>query len=344
MDRRSGKRRSHRAGGARHVACRAHAQRGLRADPAARVGGGGRRCLGGARPGASGLLTLRARELIEGADVILYDRLIAPEALDHARPDAELLYVGKDGAAGKDLSVAQEQTIALMLERARAGRSVVRLKGGDPLLFGRGGEEAQALAAAKIGFEIVPGITAALGAGAYAGIPLTQRHLASAVALVTAHEDPSKEGSDIDWEALARFPGTLVLYMGVRRLDAAVGALIAGGRSGDEPAAIVEAATLPHQRTLRCALAQLPELARKASVRAPALTIIGAVAELADQLQWRAPGELPLAGLSIAVTRARAQASALAKRLRALGAEVIEAPAIAIRELALQPLDPAPYD
>lgn len=306
--------------------------------------GSGRVYLVGAGPGAPGLLTLRARELIEEADVILYDRLIPAGALDHARADAELLYVGKDGGAGQALSVAQEKTLALMLERARAGRSVVRLKGGDPLLFGRGGEEAQELVDAGIPYEIVPGITAALGAGAYAGIPLTHRSLASAVAMVTAHEDPEKEGGDLDWARIARFPGTLVLYMGVRRLDAAVAALLAGGRAPDEPAAIVEAATLPHQRTLRCSLAGLPEIARSASVRPPALTIIGPVAALADQLQWRAAGELPLAGLSVAVTRARAQASALARRLRELGAQVIEAPAITIRELAPEPLDPAPYD
>jgi uroporphyrinogen III methyltransferase/synthase len=304
----------------------------------------GRVYLVGAGPGAPELLTLRARELIAAADVILYDRLIPAGALTHARAHAELIYVGKDGSAGKGASVPQERTVALMLERARAGMAVVRLKGGDPLLFGRGGEEAQELQSAGIPFEIVPGITAALGAGAYAGIPLTHRKLASALALITAHEDPAKDQGELDWGALARFPGTLVLYMGVRRLDAVVAALLAGGRAPEEPAALVEAATLPRQRIVRCSLAQLPEAAQRAAVRAPALTIIGPVAALADELGWRAVSELPLAGISVAVTRARAQASSLARRLVELGAEVIEAPAIAIRALEPRPLDPSPYD
>ncbi len=173
----------------------------------------------GAGPGDPGLLTARALELIAAADVIVYDRLIPPGALDRARADAELIYVGKQGGGE---SAAQAEIERILLEHGRAGRSVVRLKGGDPFVFGRGGEEAEALAAAGIEFEVVPGVTAGVAAPAYAGIPVTHRDQASAVAFVTGHEDPSKAESALDWEALARFPGTVVIYMGVRRLRAVV--------------------------------------------------------------------------------------------------------------------------
>ncbi len=186
----------------------------------------GRVCIVGAGPGDPGLLTARALELIAAADVILYDRLIPPAALAGARADAELRYVGKEGGGA---SVPQERIEELMLARARAGAMVVRLKGGDPFVFGRGGEEALAVRAAGIPFEVVPGVTAAVAASAYAGIPVTHRDRASAVALVTAHEDPSKAESALDWEALAAFPGTLVFYMGVRELEAIAARLIAGG-------------------------------------------------------------------------------------------------------------------
>jgi uroporphyrinogen III methyltransferase/synthase len=293
----------------------------------------------GAGPGDPGLLTARALELIAAADTILYDRLIPASALDGARPDAELLYVGKEGGGP---AVPQEQTEALMVERARAGASVVRLKGGDPFVFGRGGEEALTLRAAGIPFEVVPGVTAAVGASAYAGIPVTHRGLASAVALITGHEDPAKDETAIDWPALAAFPGTLVLYMGVRRLPQIAAALIAAGRPGAEPAAVVEGGTLPTQRSVSGTLATIAETVRREQIRAPSITVIGPVAELAGQLSWLAPR--PLAGRSVAVTRARAQASELARRLGALGAQVREAPVISVRELPGEPLDPAPYD
>jgi uroporphyrinogen III methyltransferase/synthase len=293
----------------------------------------------GAGPGDPGLLTARALELIAAADTILYDRLIPASALDGARPDAELLYVGKEGGGP---AVPQEQTEALMVERARAGASVVRLKGGDPFVFGRGGEEALTLRAAGIPFEVVPGVTAAVGASAYAGIPVTHRGLASAVALITGHEDPAKDETAIDWPALAAFPGTLVLYMGVRRLPQIAAALIAAGRPGAEPAAVVEGGTLPTQRSVSGTLATIAETVRREQVRAPSITVIGPVAELAGQLSWLAPR--PLAGRSVAVTRARAQASELARRLGALGAQVREAPVISVRELPGEPLDPSPYD
>ncbi len=306
----------------------------------------GRVFLVGAGPGDPGLLTARALELIAQADTILYDRLIPSEALEGVRADAELLFVGKEGGGE---SVPQEQTEALMVERARAGKVVVRLKGGDPFVFGRGGEEALTLRAEGIPYEVVPGITAGVAATAYAGIPITHRGLASAVALITGHEDPDKEGTAIDWPALAAFPGTLVFYMGVRQLPHIATSLIEAGRPASEPAAIVERGTLPHQRTVTGTLATIAERAQAEGIRAPSITVVGAVTGLAAQLAWREP--LPLSGRTVAVTRARAQTSGLARRLRELGAEVVQAPVIRIQppidgEAGLQstPLDLSPYD
>jgi uroporphyrinogen III methyltransferase/synthase len=291
----------------------------------------GRVALVGAGPGDPGLLTARALELIAAADVILYDRLIPSGALAGARHDAERLYVGKEGGGP---SVPQERTEALMLDRARAGKLVVRLKGGDPFIFGRGGEEALALVAAGIPFEVVPGITAGAAAAAYAGIPVTHRGIASAVALITAHEDPAKGDQALDWDALARFPGTLIFYMGVGRLASVAAALMGSGRAGDEPAAIIERGTLPEQRTVRATLATLADAAAAAGVRPPAITLVGAVADLADDLAWLPAG--PLLGRTVAITRARAQASELAAALRALGARVLETPSIRIEPRAVQ--------
>ena len=225
----------------------------------------GRVYLVGAGPGDPGLLTARALELIATADVILYDRLIPPSALEGARGDAELLFVGKQGGGA---SVPQEQTEALMLARAQAGRTVVRLKGGDPFVFGRGGEEALALRAAAVPYEVVPGVTAGVAAAAYAGIPVTHRGLASAVALVTGHtqegtgEDPDKDDTAIDWPALAAFPGTLVFYMGVRRLGHIAESLIRAGRAPSEPAAVVQSGTLPLQRAVTGTLDTIAEISR----------------------------------------------------------------------------------
>jgi uroporphyrinogen III methyltransferase/synthase len=296
----------------------------------------GRVYLVGAGPGDPGLLTARALELIATADTILYDRLIPSAAIDGVRPGAELLYVGKEGGGA---SVPQEQTEALMVERALAGRTVVRLKGGDPFVFGRGGEEALALRAAGIAFEIVPGVTAGVAALAYAGIPVTHRGLARACAFVTGR---TGDESELDWAALAAFPGTLVFYMGVGRLAQISAALIDAGRAPDEPAAVVEAGTLPRQRTVRGTLQTIAERVSGAQVGSPSITVVGPVAELADELAWVAAR--PLAGLTVAVTRARAQASGLAESLRELGAEVVQAPAIRIEPIPGPPLDPAPYD
>ena len=296
----------------------------------------------GAGPGDPGLLTARALELISQADVILYDRLIPAAALDGARAEAEVLFVGKEGGGE---SVPQEQTEELMVTRARAGKTVVRLKGGDPFVFGRGGEEALTLRAAGIPYEVVPGITAGVAASAYAGIPVTHRGLASAVALITGHENPDKDETSIDWAALAAFPGTLVFYMGVRRLPQIAESLIAGGRPADEPVAIVERGTLPDQRTVSGTLATIAEQANAQEVRAPSITVVGPVAALAERLQWREGGiRYPLSGRTVAVTRARAQASGLARRLEELGATVIQAPVIRTQPIFGPAPELTPYD
>jgi len=279
----------------------------------------------GAGPGDSGLMTIRSLDLIVAADVIVHDRLIPADALAAARPDAEILYVGKEPG---EASVAQEDIEKLLIDRAREAKIVVRLKGGDPFVFGRGGEEAEALAAAGIPFEVVPGVTAGVAAPAYAGIPVTHREDASAVAFVTGHENPEKEDSVLDYEALARFPGTLVFYMGVKALPRIAEALIEAGRQGSEPAAVVERGTLPGQRVVSSTLEGIAQAAEEADLRPPSVTIVGPVAARRDRIAWL-EGR-PLHGKRIVVTRARAQASELARRLDALGAEPIELPAIRI--------------
>jgi uroporphyrinogen III methyltransferase/synthase len=293
----------------------------------------------GAGPGDPGLLTVRAVELISTADVVLYDRLIPQGALSGARADAELVYVGKQGGGPQ---MPQEEIHRLLLEHAGAGKQVVRLKGGDPFVFGRGGEEALVLREAGIPFEVVPGVTAGVAAPAYAGIPVTHRELASGVAFITGHEDPAKPDTAIDWSALARFPGSLVFYMGVRALPRIAERLVAEGRPADEPVAVVERGTLPGQRTVVATLADVAERAASAGIRAPAITLVGDVARLRESLAWLEAR--PLHGRTVAVTRARAQASALAARLRALGADVVEAPAIRIRPLEAELPDLRGYD
>ena len=294
----------------------------------------------GAGPGDPGLMTARALELIASADAIFHDRLIPPGALDGAHEDAELVYVGKTPTpdvpvpAGQKrhlrsgTSVEQGEIHEKLIEAARAGKSVVRLKGGDPFVFGRGGEEGEALRAAGVEFEVVPGVTAGVAATAYAGIPVTHRDDASAVAFVTGHEDPEKEESALDWEALARFPGTLVFYMGVKRLAANATALIAAGRDADEPAAAVERGTMDGQRTVVATLGTLAEAVEREAVKAPALIVVGSVVDRREGLAWLE--RRPLHGRRIVVTRARAQVSGLAATLRGLGAEVVELPAIRI--------------
>jgi uroporphyrinogen III methyltransferase / synthase len=284
----------------------------------------------GAGPGDPGLMTSRGLELVAAADVVVHDRLIPPEALAGAREDAELLYVGKEPG---NASVPQEQIQSLLVDRARAGRSVVRLKGGDPFVFARGGEEAEALAEAGVPFEVVPGVTAGVAAPAYAGVPVTHRDDASAVAFVTGHEDPDKAGggaagSGLDYTTLASFPGTLVFYMGVRALPRIAERLIAGGRDPNEPAAVIERGTLPGQRTVTSTLGDVAAASAGAEIRPPAVTVVGPAAARAETIGWLE--QRPLHGKRVVVTRARAQASELSAQLAALGAEPIELPTIRI--------------
>jgi uroporphyrinogen III methyltransferase/synthase len=282
----------------------------------------------GAGPGDPGLMTARALELLATADVVLYDRLVPPGVLDGLR--AELVYVGKVGGGEQ---IPQEEIDRLLVEHGRTGRRVVRLKGGDPFVFGRGGEEALVLREAGIDFEIVPGVTAGIAAPAYAGIPVTHRGLASGVAFFTGHE------TELDYAALAAFPGTLVFYMGVRALPAIAAGLIEAGRPAEQPVAVVERGTLPGQRTV---VATLGTIGDAGDIRAPAITLVGEVAALREQLAWLETR--PLHGRTVAVTRAREQASALAARLRSLGADVIEAPAIRTRALEAELPDLSGYD
>jgi uroporphyrinogen III methyltransferase/synthase len=285
----------------------------------------------GAGPGDPGLVTRRALELVQTAGAIVYDRLIPPGLIGEARPDAELHYAGKE--PGRP-SMEQEAINALLVELGQAGKTVVRLKGGDPFVFGRGGEEAQALAAAGVPFEVVPAVTAGIAAPAYAGIPVTHRDEASAVAFVTGHEDPAKPESALDYQALARFPGTLVFYMGVKQLPEIASRLVDGGRAADTPAAVIERGTQPGQRSVGGTLADIADVVAAAGIKPPAITLVGPVARLADEIAWL--GDRPLHGRTVVVTRARAQASGLAQRLARLGADVIETPAIRIEPRAVE--------
>ncbi len=277
----------------------------------------------GAGPGDPGLMTARALELIASADVIIYDRLIPETALDGARADALLVYAGKEGHGP---AMPQDQITSLIVSHGSSGASVVRLKGGDPFVFGRGGEEAEALVEAGIEFEVVPAVSSGIAAPAYAGIPVTHRGAASSVAFVTGHEDPAKTDSDLDWAALAAFPGTLIVFMGVKQLPLITSRLIEGGRPASEPAALVHRGTMPGQRALVSTLEAVAADAVEQAIKAPTIAVFGPVAALRDKLAWIE--KRPLFGVSVAVTRARTQASALAARLRELGASVVVAPTI----------------
>lgn len=287
----------------------------------------------GAGPGDPGLMTIKGRKLVEQADVVVYDRLVGPRILEYISEHAEKIYVGK---APDHHSVPQEQIEEILIDRARKNSIVVRLKGGDPFVFGRGGEEAEALVAAGIPFEVVPGITSAISAPAYAGIPVTHRGLASSVAIVTGHEDPSKEESAHDWSRLATATDTLVVLMGVGRLATLVDTMIAHGRDPDTPAALIQWGTTPRQRTVVAPLSQLPQAAKEAGIGSPAAFVVGDVAQLSEEIAWWE--QRPLYGRQIVVTRARAQASTLVERLEQLGAETLEMPTIRI----LPPKDDGP--
>jgi len=271
----------------------------------------------GAGPGDPGLLTRRGEELLRAADVVVYDRLAPAALLQLARPDALLVDVGK---APGDVTMNQDDINALLVEHGRARREVVRLKGGDPFVFGRGGEEAEACIAAGVPFEVVPGITSAIAAAAYAGIPVTHRRVSTSFTVVTGHEDPTKDGSDTRWDALAQSGGTLVVLMGAGRIDEIAKALIAGGRPESTPVAAVRFGTRADQRTVRATLGTIAQ----AGVRSPSAIVVGDVAAL--DLAWFE--RRPLFGRTVVVTRAREQASELSARLGALGAAVVELPAI----------------
>jgi len=279
----------------------------------------------GAGPGEADLVTVAGARWLSRADVVLYDRLVGERLLDACRKDAELIYVGKRPGAH---ALSQEHINDLLIERCRAGKLVVRLKGGDPLVFGRGGEEADALAAAGVDYRIVPGVTAAVAAGACAGIPLTDRRAASTVAFVTGHEDPDKGEPAVDYGALAGID-TVVFYMGVGNLPAIAERLIAAGRGPETPVALVQNAARPNQRTVTATLATAADEADRHNVRPPAVLIVGRVVALRDRLAWLE--KLPLWGTTVLVTRARRQASRLAQRLADLGAHVIECPTIEVQ-------------
>lgn len=284
----------------------------------------------GAGPGALGLVTLRARELIGQAEVLVYDYLCNPEMLRWARRSTEKIYAGKSGSSH---TLTQDEINALLVERAKAGKTVVRLKGGDPYVFGRGGEEAQVLARAGVTFEVVPGVTSAIAAPSYAGIPVTHREMASTVTFVTGHEDPNKAESAIDWRNLAQLRGTKVFLMGVERLGEIARRLVAEGAGPATPVALVRWGTTPRQESLEGTLATIAELAHKRGFAAPAVTIVGDVVGLRKELNWYEA--LPLFGVRVVVTRTRRQAGVLTERLTRLGADVLEIPTIRIVPVAL---------
>ncbi len=280
----------------------------------------------GAGPGDLGLVTLRAKECIETADVIVYDHLANPDTLGWARDDAEIIYAGKKPGQ----SQMQQEITSLLIEKARDGKQVVRLKGGDPFVFGRGAEEAQEIATAGISFEIVPGITSAIAGPAYAGVPLTHRAHNSHVTFFTGHEDPTKAESAIDYAALAKLGGTQVMLMGVERLGAVTSEMLKHGVRSDLPVALIRWATTGQQETLTGTLSDIAQKAAAKSFEAPAVAVFGDVVSLRDTLNWYE--KRPLLGKKIVVTRTRKQASVLSNKLRALGAYIIELPTIRIEQ------------
>ena len=307
--------------------------------------GNGKVYLVGAGPGDLGLVTLRAKECIEQADVIVYDHLANPEMLGWAREDAEIIYAGKE--AGKH-ALKQDEINALLIEKAREGKQVVRLKGGDPFVFGRGAEEAKAVVDAGIAFEIVPGITSAIAGPAYAGIPVTNRSQNSHVTFFTGHEDPAKTQSSIDYAALAKLGGTQVMLMGVERIESIARQMMEQGARKDLPVALVRWATTGRQETLVGTLENIAQRVGDVGFEAPAVAVFGEVVALRENLSWYE--KRPLSGKRIVVTRTRKQASELSDRLRALGAEIVELPTIRIepptdlREFAELVQDAHSYD
>jgi len=286
--------------------------------------GSGKVYIVGAGPGDPKLLTLRAREVIERADVILFDQLVDPRVRGFFPESAEKIFVGKEGGTHH---VTQDQTTGLIVEKAREGKVVVRLKGGDPFVFGRGGEEAEACADAGVPFEVVPGVTAGVAAAAYAGIPVTHRDASASLALITGHRRGDREGLDIPTPDA----DTLIYYMGVKNLDTVVGALLDNGRSPDTPVALIHRGTMPGQRTVTGTLANIAEGAEREGIDPPAVVVIGEVVRYRDKLAWFE--KKPLFGVTVLSTRPRRQAGELAEMLGELGANVVNAPAIEIEGL-----------
>ncbi len=291
----------------------------------------------GAGPGDPGLITVKAVECLKQADVVIYDFLATPKLLKYAREGAEIIYVGKKGG---EHTLPQDKINELIAAKAKEGNMVVRLKGGDPFIFGRGGEEAEVLVQQGIPFEIVPGVTSAIAAPAYAGIPLTHRRYNTSVAFITGHEDPTKDESTIDWSKLATAVGTLVFLMGIKNLPTITENLIANGRDPKTPVALVRWGTTSQQVTVTGTLETIVAEVEAAKLKPPAIIVVGEVAKLRDTLNWFE--KRPLLGKTVVVTRARAQASDLVDRLSDLGADCLECPAIKVVPLEdWSPLDEA---
>ncbi len=280
----------------------------------------------GAGPGDPGLITVRGKQLLEQAEVLIYDYLASRKLLRHVPKDAELIYAGKRG--GKKHTHTQEEINRMLVEKARAGKKVVRLKGGDPFIFGRGGEEIEELVKAGLPFEVVPGVTSATAAATYAGIPITHRKFTSTVAFVTGHEDPTKPGSSIAWDKIATGVGTIVVYMGIKNLPSITAKLISHGRDPQTPVAVVRWASTAEQRTVVGNLGNIAEIVRQSNIRPPSLVIIGEVVTLRDTINWYE--KRPLFGKRIVVTRTRDQASELVTLLENYGAECLEYPTISL--------------
>lgn len=284
----------------------------------------------GAGPGDPGLITVRGARLLTRADVVIYDHLVSTRLLEHCQPGATIVYAGKE--QGRHTS-SQAAINRLLVRHARAGKTVVRLKGGDPIIFGRAGEEALALAKSGIACEIVPGVTSAIAAPAYAGIPVTHRQFASSVALVTGHEDPSKPERAVDWRRVAMATDTLICLMGVRTLPRIAAELIRHGRARATPCAVIEWGTLPAQRTIEGTLGTIAQRCARARLKAPAVIVVGEVVRCRAELAWFE--RKPLVGRRILVTRPTTRADELADRLEEFGAEIVRLPAIELAAVAL---------
>jgi uroporphyrinogen III methyltransferase/synthase len=279
----------------------------------------------GAGPGDPGLMTCRGLELLKRAQVLVYDHLVDPSLLQYCSPTCELIYVGKEASSH---TMSQEEINSLLVDKAREGKVVVRLKGGDPFVFGRGGEEAEHLAREGVAFEVVPGVTSAIAAPAYAGIPVTHRRMSSSVAFITGHEDPTKGGSSLRWEKIAGATDTLVFLMGMKNLGQICSLLASNGLDPETPCAVIQWGTLPKQKVVVGDLSNIVEKVSEKGISAPAVLVVGEVVRLREKINWFE--RKPLLGLRVLVTRTRRQASKLSSLLKELGAIVVEVPTIEI--------------